>query len=44
MGGVMVTPRVEDFEKVTMDDVVEIFNEVCLSEKELKSMTTKLLH
>ncbi|TRX64282.1 DUF4922 domain-containing protein [Carboxylicivirga sp. M1479] len=32
MGGVFITPRAEDFEKITASDVTAILDEVCMSE------------
>lgn len=35
LGGVIITPREEDFLKITKDDVADIFSQVCLDENEL---------
>ena len=31
MGGLVITPREEDFQKITRDDLKQIFNETCLN-------------
>ncbi len=43
MGGVFITPRPEDFEKITAEDVASILNQVCLSEDACKELVNKLL-
>ena len=43
LGGVYITPREEDFEKITAADISGIMKEVCLSEKELNTLTEELL-
>jgi hypothetical protein len=43
LGGVFITPREEDFEKITAADISGIMKEVCLSENELKTLTEELL-
>ena len=35
LGGVIITPREEDFHKITKDDIADIFSQVCLDESEL---------
>jgi hypothetical protein len=35
LGGVIITPREEDFEKIKVSDIEDIFSQVCISEKEL---------
>lgn len=35
LGGVIITPREEDFLKITKDDVSDIFRQVCIDENEL---------
>lgn len=42
MGGVLITPRVEDFEKITASDVQSIFSQVCLSQQEADKLTNNL--
>jgi len=43
IGGVLITPREEDFIKITASDIESIFTEVCLDEKEILSLTEDLL-
>jgi len=43
MGGVFITPREEDYNKITAADISSIFEEVCLSDGEIKSLTEGLL-
>jgi len=38
LGGVIITPREEDFLKITKDDVTDIFRQVCLDENELPNL------
>jgi hypothetical protein len=42
MGGVLITPREEDFIRITASDIGSIFTEVCLDEKEITSLTEEL--
>jgi hypothetical protein len=43
LGGVFITPREEDFMKITPGDIHSILGEVCLGEDELEKMTTGIL-
>lgn len=43
MGGVFITPRLEDFEKISPEDIEGILNEVCLDEKSSRSLAEQLL-
>jgi hypothetical protein len=43
MGGVFITPRGEDFYRITAADIVSIFSEVCLVDEEILKLTTGLL-
>ncbi len=43
IGGVFITPREEDFNKITSGDVRAILEEVCLGEDELKKLTSGIL-
>lgn len=43
MGGVFITPREEDYNKITAADISSILEEVCLSDGEIKSLTEGLL-
>jgi hypothetical protein len=38
LGGVIIVPREEDFEKITVADIKDIFAQVCLDEKEILSL------
>jgi hypothetical protein len=38
LGGVIITPREEDFEKITASDVSDIFSQVCFSESEITNL------
>lgn len=41
LGGVFITPREEDFNKITPADISAILTEVCLSEEEVKILTSQ---
>jgi ATP adenylyltransferase/5',5'''-P-1,P-4-tetraphosphate phosphorylase II len=43
LAGVIITPREEDFLKITMDDVAGIFSQVCLDESELPHLFSHIL-
>ncbi len=38
LGGVLITPREEDYEKITPGDVVDIFSQVCFSDIEIEEV------
>ena len=38
LGGVVITPREEDFEKITANDIEDIFSQVCMDEKTIISL------
>ena len=42
MGGVLITPREEDFIKITADDVKDIFEQVCLDSQTVLAMINQL--
>ena len=42
MGGVFITPREADFEKITANDIATILTEVCLSEKDLQQLIERI--
>lgn len=44
MGGVFITPREEDFEKLTAADIANILKEVCLSPIEFKQLIQRINH
>jgi hypothetical protein len=43
LGGVIITPREVDFIKLTGDDILDIFRQVCLDESVLPSLFTDFL-
>lgn len=43
IGGVFITPREEDFNRITAADIAGILTEVCLNEEELRTLTARLL-
>ncbi|MGE5348485.1 MAG: DUF4922 domain-containing protein [Actinomycetota bacterium] len=43
IGGVFITPREEDFNKITSEDIMGILGEVCLDEAELTYLTSGVL-
>ncbi len=38
LGGVVITPREEDFYKITSDNISDIFSQVCMKEAVLTSL------
>jgi ATP adenylyltransferase/5',5'''-P-1,P-4-tetraphosphate phosphorylase II len=42
LGGVMITPREEDFIKITEDDVLDIFQQVCFDTQSVLTLINKL--
>lgn len=42
MGGVLITPREEDYTKITMKDAQDIFKQVCLDESKFEHIITEL--
>jgi len=43
IGGVFITPREEDFRKITAEDIHAILGEVCLGETELRNLVKDLI-
>jgi hypothetical protein len=43
LGGVFITPREEDFRKITHEDIQTILGEVCLDEEEIANLTKEIL-
>jgi hypothetical protein len=43
MGGVFITPREQDYNRITAADISSILEEVCLGDGEMKSLTEGLL-
>lgn len=44
MGGIFIAPRLEDFEKITAEDIADILKQVCLSEEDTESAIKAILH
>lgn len=42
MAGIIVTPRIEDYEKINQDDIRTIFSEVTISSKEFDNVKEKI--
>ncbi len=42
LGGVCITPRQKDFEKITKDDIVDMLKQVCLSKEQFIFITEKI--
>lgn len=43
MGGVLITPREEDYLKITAADISDILSQVCLTHEEITALTTDIL-
>ena len=43
MGGVLITPREEDFNKISMKDTRDIFGQVCLDEKKFNHVVSNIM-
>jgi len=43
LGGVIITPREEDFLKITKDDIAGIFSQVCFDESEITYLFSQIL-
>jgi galactose-1-phosphate uridylyltransferase len=43
LGGVIITPREEDFYKISVSDVKDIFSQVCISENEIAGFFNELI-
>lgn len=43
LGGVLITPREEDFEKITAEDVTDIFSQVCFNDHEVDQLIGGML-
>ncbi len=43
MGGVFITPRREDFERLDSDIIRRVFDELCLSKDEIDAIAAKLM-
>jgi ATP adenylyltransferase/5',5'''-P-1,P-4-tetraphosphate phosphorylase II len=42
MSGVLITPRREDFEKITKNDIVDILQQVCLDDETIHQLVSRL--
>jgi hypothetical protein len=42
LGGICTTPREQDFERVTRDQIVDMYNEVCVSAEKFASIRSRL--
>ncbi len=42
LGGVFITPRQEDFKKITADDIQQILKEICISDKAMLSLVSRI--
>jgi hypothetical protein len=42
LGGICTTPREQDFEKVTREHIVQLYNEVCVAPDKFASITSQL--
>lgn len=43
LGGVLITPREEDYEKITGEDVIDIFSQVCFSDFEIEALVSEII-
>lgn len=43
MGGVVITPREEDFIKITASDLTDIFGQVCFTDEEMLPLITNII-
>ncbi len=43
LGGVIITPREEDFNRITRNDIEDIFRQVCFDESELDGILNEIL-
>jgi len=41
-GGVFITPRKEDFDRITMDDIEDMFKQVSLNQDTFQELTAKI--
>ncbi len=42
MGGVFITPQEKDFDKITADDISQIYKEVCISDEKVKQIVGEI--
>jgi len=43
LGGVLITPREEDYEKITGEDVIDIFSQVCFNDTEIEALVSEII-
>ncbi|MFZ2340722.1 MAG: DUF4922 domain-containing protein [Bacteroidales bacterium] len=43
LGGVLITPREEDYEKITGEDVIDIFSQVCFNDTEIEEIVSEII-
>jgi hypothetical protein len=43
MGGVLIMPREEDFNKITREDIEDVFRQVCVGEKNIQRLIKEFL-
>jgi len=43
LGGVVITPREEDFLKITKENIIDIFSQVCMKERDLAKLLKNIL-
>jgi hypothetical protein len=43
LGGAIITPREEDFDKINKDGITDIFSQVCVDEDQLPGLINELL-
>lgn len=43
LGGVLITPRKEDYDKITAEDVIDIFSQVCFNDTEIEDIVSEIL-
>lgn len=43
LGGVLITPREEDYEKITGEDVIDIFSQVCFNDNEIEALVSEII-
>lgn len=44
IGGVLITPREEDFDKISKNEVLDIFNQICLDEKKFEKIIKEFIN
>ncbi|MGN1245039.1 MAG: DUF4922 domain-containing protein [Muribaculaceae bacterium] len=44
LGGIVVCSRIEDYERITAEDIAAIFSEVCITDAEVAEISEKIKH